>query len=284
MINAFYLAVAENTVGAAILALAVFGITRFWRNPTVRHALWLLVLLKLVAPPLISIPLIRTSVRATPSSPQIAASSPVDRSAMDHRLDETSPAARPRQVTPLGSSPNVAPDRITAKSWLHDLSHGVLIMVVWAAVSTIWLVIAGVRIIRFHRAVKRAAAADSQIGEMAAEVARRLGYRRPVEVRVSTGQFPPLLWAVGHARIVLPEFTLTDLTPTQLKAILAHEIAHLVRRDHWVRWLELGVFACYWWNPIAWWARENYGSLRSKPATDVSSGPTRASIPAMSKR
>ncbi len=39
MINDFYWAVAENTTGATILALAVFGITRFWKNPTARHAL-----------------------------------------------------------------------------------------------------------------------------------------------------------------------------------------------------------------------------------------------------
>ena len=167
---------------------------------------------------------------------------------------------KPARLQGLGKSLHLLParilrDRIVVKSLPYHLSPGALIVVVWAAGSLFWLVIAGVRIIRFHRAVKSAAAADSRIGEMAAEVVRRLGYRRPVEVRVSTGQFPPLLWAVGHARIVLPEFILTELTPTQLKGILAHEIAHLVRRDHWVRWLELGVFACYWWNPVAWWAR-----------------------------
>ena len=134
-------------------------------------------------------------------------------------------------------------------------SLGILLAVVWATGSAIWLAIAGVRIAGFHRAVKRAAAADARTGEMAAEAAARLGYRRPVEVRVSAGRFPPLLWAVGHARIVLPEFAVTQLTPTQLKGILRHEIAHLVRHDHWVRWLEFAIFACYWWNPIMWWAR-----------------------------
>ena len=38
-------------------------------------------------------------------------------------------------------------------------------------------------------------------------------------------------------------------------AVLAHELAHLKRRDHWVRRLEAIVLGLYWWYPGAWWAR-----------------------------
>ena len=34
--------------------------------------------------------------------------------------------------------------------------------------------------------------------------------------------------------------------------ILAHELAHLRRRDHWVRAVELIVSTIYWWNPLVW--------------------------------
>lgn len=34
--------------------------------------------------------------------------------------------------------------------------------------------------------------------------------------------------------------------------ILAHELAHLRRRDHWVRVVELIVATVYWWNPLVW--------------------------------
>jgi len=43
-----------NALFAAMLAFLVFGITRFWRNPHVVHLLWVLVLVKLVTPPLVS--------------------------------------------------------------------------------------------------------------------------------------------------------------------------------------------------------------------------------------
>ncbi|HXV75301.1 MAG TPA: M56 family metallopeptidase, partial [Candidatus Polarisedimenticolaceae bacterium] len=38
-------------------------------------------------------------------------------------------------------------------------------------------------------------------------------------------------------------------------ALLAHELAHLLRRDHWVRYVELSATALFWWHPVAWWAR-----------------------------
>jgi hypothetical protein len=46
---------AENTLGALILAMCVYAVTRVWRHPPVVHVLWLLVLFKLVAPPLVGI-------------------------------------------------------------------------------------------------------------------------------------------------------------------------------------------------------------------------------------
>ena len=41
----------------------------------------------------------------------------------------------------------------------------------------------------------------------------------------------------------------------QQTALLTHELAHLKRKDHWVRWLDLAVAGLYWWNPVVWWAR-----------------------------
>ncbi len=46
-----------NAAVAALLAAVVFGVTRVVRKPAVVHALWLLVLLKLVTPPVVSIPI-----------------------------------------------------------------------------------------------------------------------------------------------------------------------------------------------------------------------------------
>src|SRR5271165_524316 len=53
--NNLFAFAAHNTVVALVFALFVSGLTRIWRNPPVAHVLWLLVLLKLVAPPVMRI-------------------------------------------------------------------------------------------------------------------------------------------------------------------------------------------------------------------------------------
>src|SRR5947209_13740251 len=46
-----------NAVTATALALVVAAVARFCRRPALVHSLWLLVLLKLVTPPIVSVPL-----------------------------------------------------------------------------------------------------------------------------------------------------------------------------------------------------------------------------------
>src|SRR5712692_8872688 len=46
-----------NAALASVLALAAFLIGRACRRPVITHTLWLLVLLKLLTPPLVSVPL-----------------------------------------------------------------------------------------------------------------------------------------------------------------------------------------------------------------------------------
>jgi hypothetical protein len=65
-----------------------------------------------------------------------------------------------------------------------------------------------------------------------------------------------MLWALGRRPLLLLPAALWDrLDAEQQDTLLAHELAHLRRGDHWVRRLELLVLGLYWWHPVAWWAR-----------------------------
>jgi hypothetical protein len=65
-----------------------------------------------------------------------------------------------------------------------------------------------------------------------------------------------MLWAfLGEPRVLVPASLLERLSEEQWDTLLAHELAHLRRRDHWVRLLELAVIGLYWWHPVVWWAR-----------------------------
>ena len=65
----------------------------------------------------------------------------------------------------------------------------------------------------------------------------------------------PLVWVLfGRSTILLPAQLLRKLNRPQRTALLLHELAHLRRRDHWTKLVELAAVSIYWWLPTAWWA------------------------------
>src|SRR5262249_24021346 len=65
----------------------------------------------------------------------------------------------------------------------------------------------------------------------------------------------PMVWAgFARPRLILPRRLWDSLADDQREAVLAHELAHLRRGDHWVRRLELVAVGLYWWLPGAWQA------------------------------
>ena len=55
--DSFLNGVLSNTALAGALALVAFGVQRFWRSPQLAHALWFLVLVKLITPPVFHVAL-----------------------------------------------------------------------------------------------------------------------------------------------------------------------------------------------------------------------------------
>ena len=69
------------------------------------------------------------------------------------------------------------------------------------------------------------------------------------------GRVPPLIWAIGgRPRLLVPSELWKATEDDERMTLVLHELAHLKRRDHWVRWLELVVVGLYWWNPVVLWA------------------------------
>ncbi len=92
---------------------------------------------------------------------------------------------------------------------------------------------------------------------MAGEIARKLDLKGSPPVWFVRGTMAPALWALGHrARLLVPEALWARLAEDQRATLLAHELAHLRRRDHWIRPLELFVSSLYWWLPVHWWVRQ----------------------------
>ena len=85
-----------------------------------------------------------------------------------------------------------------------------------------------------------------------ASLKARAGVRRPVALLESALVRVPLV--VGHLRpvILLPLGTVAGLSPAYLEAILAHELAHVLRRDYLVNLLQTVAEALFFYHPAVW--------------------------------
>src|SRR5262249_42463223 len=57
-------------------------------------------------------------------------------------------------------------------------------------------------------------------------------------------------------------------SPERLHAVLAHELAHIVRRDLFLQRLSLVYRACTWFSPLSWWLHRHLAEL-AEQASDV---------------
>lgn len=89
-------------------------------------------------------------------------------------------------------------------------------------------------------------ALQQQVGEVAARVDWR---GRPPEAKIDPDpSIPHLVVGVRRAFLVVPEALLAE--PALLELALAHELAHLRRRDHLARWLAAAVAAVWFFVPV----------------------------------
>ncbi|MGB7160744.1 MAG: M56 family metallopeptidase, partial [Tepidisphaeraceae bacterium] len=127
----------------------------------------------------------------------------------------------------------------------------------WMGGSLVFLLIAAVRVWRFGRTLRGARDVDASLRREIEEISSQLGLARPPRACVVSAALSPMLWflGVGQAWLVLPAGLLETMSAAQRAGVIAHELAHLRRRDHWVRLFELPVTVALWWHPLVWVAR-----------------------------
>jgi len=100
-------------------------------------------------------------------------------------------------------------------------------------------------------------------------VARRLAVARVVRVLMSPLADVPSV--VGWLRpvLLLPAASLAGLTPQQLEAVLAHELAHIRRHDYLVNVFQNLVEALLFYHPAVWWTSARIRYERELCCDDV---------------
>jgi beta-lactamase regulating signal transducer with metallopeptidase domain len=100
---------------------------------------------------------------------------------------------------------------------------------------------------------RRGRAADGGIVAIVAALGRRMGVDRPVRVLLSAVSESPSVTGWLRPVILLPLSTIAGLTPEQLEAVLAHELAHIRRHDYLVNLLQMAAETLLFYHPAVWW-------------------------------
>jgi len=257
----------SNIAMAAALAVVAVVTGRTFRRPALTHALWLLVLIKLITPPLFFVPMPFLSahaeatdkkpdalVVAEPDLPPIQENFPAEALPIVPEIIEE---AAPREVAEMPPQPEagkavVPPTPMTEPS--RPVDWFLIAAGIWLIGAVCWLFVAVVRLGRFRRLLAHARSAPEQLQNEVRRLADKFQVRCPA-VRLVRGPMSPMISVLGRTRwLLVPANLLDRLNAEQRSALLAHELAHLRRKDPWVRYLEMIVLALYWWCPLVWWA------------------------------
>jgi beta-lactamase regulating signal transducer with metallopeptidase domain/roadblock/LC7 domain-containing protein len=251
--------------------LFVWGLCRVLpqMSPRVRCWLWRLAYIKLIIAPLwispVGIPVLR-SIRAPETI-----SAPIQ-----------APAIHPTSYLPrLRMNGTVGPAHVViTKTSLTPLS----------ALVILWLlggIVMGAQIIREWRSARlRGRVAPQDIAgytELAADferLCRRFGVRRPIALLVTNASDRPHVFGVIHPVIVLPASLLAESDRPGLLAVLAHEIAHVQRKDLLWNWLPAVAHLLFFFCPFVWLANREWQIAQEIACDEIAVLNTRTDVAA----
>lgn len=228
--------------------------------PRWRHAMWALVFVRLAMPTLPSSPV--SVFNLTPenaagiafpsaSKPDVAPSEPISNGsfAVDGRSRATSvPPESP--VTPVV---DVAVVHAPAQQWWNEWPR--MLTAVWLAGIFLLAGRVGWATWQVARTIRRLDRdEDSEILHALQEAAADLRVRRVPHLLTGDDLFSPALVGFIRPKLLLPRDILVRLEPAELRLVLAHELAHLKRRDVLVNWVVTLLTVMHWPNPVVWLA------------------------------
>ena len=110
------------------------------------------------------------------------------------------------------------------------------------------------------------------IESMARRLIGRLGLARPVRILQSLVVQTPMVIGWLRPVILLPVSAVMGLTPDQLEAILAHELAHIRRLDYLLNLLQAVIEVILFYHPAVWWIGRRMRAERERCCDDVAVG------------
>jgi bla regulator protein blaR1 len=92
---------------------------------------------------------------------------------------------------------------------------------------------------------------------------------KPVQLLKSIHVEVPMTYGIWKPVILIPAGLFFQLSPLQLEAIIAHELAHIKRQDYLVNLLQSALEVVFFFHPIFWWINKTVREQRENACDDL---------------
>jgi beta-lactamase regulating signal transducer with metallopeptidase domain len=249
-------------VQSALLVILLLALDVLWHKrvrAVFRYCVWLLVLLKLVLPPTLSLP---TGIGYWVGDHLPIATDVSERVSLpmgDGRLEQHPPAAAQVSATapPVPPSPEVAEPAAPAAPAVvppTSLTWQGIVLLFWSAGVLAFVALVAQRLRFVCGLVAASTPAGPELLGLLEECARQMGVRRPVALRTLDTLPSPAVCGLRRPTILMPAALVERLSPEGLQAALIHELAHIRRADLWINAVQTLLQIVYFYNPFVWLA------------------------------
>ncbi len=273
--DGMWLIIWQSAALATIIYLLTLCIRR--ASAAVRFWLWMLVPLRLLVMPLltISLPLLPAAAQLGNTDVKSVSAKAVveERSAI--AMPEPAPAAEESGPMSLAMPETRAPEKRALPN-------------IWALLMAGWLsgvALCSARLLKGWRKIRRIAigaveASESSILASAQKAGATLGLGRVPKILVTDERVSPFLFGVLRPVLVVPAGLITNVRGEELFAVLAHEFAHLRRRDPLIGWVLAVCEALYFFHPVFYFVKRRILFERERACDNwvVAAGKARRSV------
>jgi beta-lactamase regulating signal transducer with metallopeptidase domain len=154
-----------------------------------------------------------------------------------------------RAASPLSLSRSHVPELTLSADWAAGL------FAVWALIATVLLIRLALSMRHISALRRGSCEIDRNLYSGLIELTNSFAEQQSRRVKLLVSDDVRIPTALGFftPAIVLPSWTLRDLSQAELGVIVLHELAHLRRRDDWTNLAQQFVKALFFFHPAVWW-------------------------------
>ncbi|MBT5704751.1 MAG: M56 family metallopeptidase, partial [Verrucomicrobia bacterium] len=175
---------------------------------------------------------------------------------------------QPETIGPVAEV--VEPINVLSNLQSVEVEAGEGVSPIWNWIAMTWVLVFGVLISRqlcsYIRFLKwlgyQPVVLEPQLKSLLAECQKLVGVERKVALLSVDQMRIPAVFGIIKPRILLPEQLVKQLSRTELKHILLHELCHVRRGDALIGLLASLVATVHWFNPLVWFANRQFSLVR----------------------